>query len=143
MSRFSPTPPRPRPDLASLVLRVTVGGLMLFHGVDKIMNGVGWMGGMLEGKGFPAAMAYGVYVGEIVAPILLILGVAMRSSALAIVFTMAMATYLLHAGDLLSVGDHGEYALELQVFYSFGAIAAALMGPGRYAVRTRGWLAKL
>ena len=116
---------------------------MLFHGVDKIMNGVGWMGGMLEGKGFPAAMAYGVYVGEIVAPILLILGVAMRSSALAIVFTMAMATYLLHAGDLLSVGDHGEYALELQVFYSFGAIAAALMGPGRYAVRTRGWLAKL
>ena len=28
-------------DIAKLILRVSVGVMMLFHGVDKIINGIG------------------------------------------------------------------------------------------------------
>ena len=89
---------------------------------------------MLEKNGLPGFLAYGVYVGEVVAPVLMILGVFMRSSAAAIAFTMVMAIYLLHSKDLFSLGDHGAYAIELQVFYLLAAVAAALVGPGRIAV---------
>ncbi|MCO4745508.1 MAG: DoxX family protein [Proteobacteria bacterium] len=130
-------------DAGALLLRLTVGGLMLFHGVDKLMGGIDWLPGALAKNGLPGFLAPGVYVGEVVGPVLLMLGVATRSAAAAIIFTMLVAVYMLHSGDLFSLGSHGEYALELHVFYAAGALASALMGPGRYAVPTKGWLAKL
>ncbi len=130
-------------DVGALLLRLTVGGLMLFHGVDKIIGGIAWLPGALEKNGLPGILAYGVYLGEVVAPILLMLGVAMRSSAALIAFTMVMAVYLTHPNEVFALGDHGEYALELQVLYGIGAIAAALVGPGRFAVPLKGRWAKL
>ena len=130
-------------DLGSLLLRVTVGGLMLFHGVDKVSGGVDGIMAMLGKSGLPSALAYGVYLGEIVAPILLILGIAMRTSAAMMALTMVMAVYLIHAGDVFALGKHGEYLLELHTFYAVGAVAAALLGPGRWAVPVKGWAARL
>lgn len=124
---------------AALLMRLTVGGLMLFHGLNKVQTGVDWLPGLLEANGLPAALAPGVYIGEVVAPVLLLLGVATRLSAAAIVFTMLMAVYLSHPGDVLSLGKHGEYALELHVFYAVGALVVALIGPGRYAVTVPSW----
>ena len=82
-------------------------------------------------------------VGEVVAPAFMVLGVAMRTSAVAIVTTMLFAVYLLHPDDVFALGEYGEYALEIHVFYAVGAIAAALIGPGRFAVPLRGRWAKL
>jgi putative oxidoreductase len=130
-------------NTGALLLRTTVGGLMLFHGVDKVIGGIAWLPGLLEKNGLPGALAYGVYLGEVVAPVLLILGVAMRSAAACIAFTMGMAVYLLHPEDVFKLGEHGEYALELHLFYAIGAIAAALVGPGRFAVPLKGRWARL
>lgn len=130
-------------DVGALLLRCTVGGLMLFHGVDKVKGGIDWLPGVLAKNGLPEVLAPGVYVGELIAPICLILGLATRSAAAAIVFTMALAVYLVHPGDVLALGDHGEYALELHVFYAVGALAAALIGPGRYAVSPPEWARRL
>lgn len=107
---------------------------MLFHGVEKLVNGIAWLPGQLSSRGLPAELAFGVYLGEVVAPLLLILGVAMRSSAIMVVFTMVIAVYVVHPTDLLALGEHGEYALEVHVLYAAGAIAAALLGPGRFSV---------
>ncbi|WP_213976007.1 DoxX family protein, partial [Serratia marcescens] len=63
-----------RPDAGKLALRLTFGGLMLFHGVAKIQHGIGWIADALQQQGLPAFIAYGVYVGEILAPILIVLG---------------------------------------------------------------------
>ncbi|TWT54372.1 putative oxidoreductase CatD [Rubripirellula amarantea] len=122
-------------DLGKLVLRVTIGGLMLLHGLAKLKSGVGGIEGMLEGKGLPTFIAYGVYVGEIVVPILMALGVFTRISALIFAFNMVVAIYLAHAGDLFSLGDHGGWAVELAGLYLFGAVAIALLGPGRFALK--------
>ena len=55
-------------DTGLLILRLTLGILMLFHGIAKITNGVGGIEGMLTSKGLPAFLAYGVYVGEVIVP---------------------------------------------------------------------------
>ena len=54
-------------DLGKLLLRLAVGGLMLFHGLHKLFGGVGFISGMLVEKGLPGFIAYGVFVGEGVA----------------------------------------------------------------------------
>lgn len=120
-------------DIGKLILRVAVGGLMLFHGVDKVQNGIGEISGMLAGNGLPGFLAYGVYVGEIVAPLLILVGWYTRPAAAVLAFNMVVAVLLAHRGDLFSLGDHGSYALELQSFYLLGAIAIALFGSGRFS----------
>lgn len=121
-------------SVGKLLLRLTVGGLMLFHGIAKLQSGVGGIEGMLTGAGLPAAMAYGVYVGEVVAPILLILGLWTRIAAVVFAFNMVVAITLAHSGDLLSVGEHGGWKVEAAGFYLFTAICIAMLGPGRFAV---------
>ncbi len=58
-------------DAGKLLLRLAVGGLMLFHGLHKLLDGVDGISGMLAAKGLPGFIAYGVLVGEVVAPCLL------------------------------------------------------------------------
>lgn len=121
-------------DLGKLILRLTVGGLMLFHGVDKLQSGIGGISGMLAAKGLPTFLAYGVYVGEVVAPLLLIVGLFTRPAAAVFVFNMIVAVALAHPGDLFKIGEHGGWALELQGFYIFTALVVALIGPGAWSI---------
>ena len=78
-------------DLGKLVLRLTVGILILLHGIAKLSTGVGGIAGMLAGHGLPQQLAYGVYIGEIVAPVLLIVGFYTRPAAWIVVINMLVA----------------------------------------------------
>jgi len=120
-------------DAGKLVLRVALGVLILLHGIYKIGTGVGGIAGMLQGHGLPGALAYLVYVGEVVAPLLLILGVLTRPAAWIIVVNMLFAFGLVHMQDLTARGGSGGWKLELQGMYLFGALAVALLGAGRYS----------
>ena len=57
-----------------LILRLALGVCLFMHGVAKIMNGVSGVKSMLVAKNIPEFVAYGVYLGEIVAPVMIILG---------------------------------------------------------------------
>ena len=107
---------------------------MLFHGYFKINNGVDFMDGMLEAKGLPVMLKYGAYVGEVAAPVLLILGVFPRLCALAIAGTMGMAIYLAHSAELMSLGKHGAWAIELPAFFLLASLSIVLMGGGKLGV---------
>jgi putative oxidoreductase len=121
-------------DWGKLFLRLSVGGLMLFHGVDKLLNGIGGIEQMVVDHGLPAELAYGVYVGEILAPLAILLGVLVRLSSLVVVINMAVAIGLAHTGDLLELGAHGEWALETPAMYLLGALALSFLGGGRLAL---------
>jgi len=122
-------------DLGKLILRLTLGGLMLFHGIGKLMHGVGFIETQLGAHGLPAILAYGVFIGELLAPLMVILGYQTRIGALLIVFNMAVALVLVHSNQLLSLGGNGGWALELQGFFLFTAIAVIFLGPGRYKMK--------
>jgi len=121
-------------DLGKLILRVTLAVLMLFHGYAKLTHGVGFIEGMLTGAGLPAIMAYGVYIGEIIAPILLILGVQVRLSALVIVFTILTAIFLVHINDIFTVTKHGAWGIELPMFFLLASLAIIFLGAGKYTI---------
>ena len=122
-------------DLGKLIIRLTLGGLMLFHGIAKLLNGIGFIEGELASHGLPTVLAYGVYVGEVLAPLMVILGYQTRIGALIIVFNMLFAIALVHAHQLLSLGGNGGWALELQGFFLFTAVAVIFLGPGRYKLK--------
>lgn len=122
-------------DLGKLIIRLTLGGLMLFHGVAKLFHGVGFIEGQLASLGIPAFFAYGVFIGELLAPLMVVLGYQTRIGALLIAFNMLVAIALVHGHDLMALGSNGGWALELQGFFLFTAIALMFLGPGRYKLK--------
>lgn len=121
-------------DIGRLVLRLTLGVLILLHGVAKIAGGPGGIIGMVEKTGLPGELGYLVYVGEVIAPLLLIIGLWTRIAAALIAGNMLVAVVLAHTGDLFTLTRSGGWALELQAMFFFVAVAIVLLGPGRYAV---------
>lgn len=118
-------------DIGKLVLRLTLGILMLLHGIAKLSNGIGGIENMLVSHGLPAFFAYGVLVGEVLAPLLLILGFYARIGGVLIAINMVVAIALAHSSQLFDLSKSGGWALELQGFFLFTAIAVALIGPGK------------
>jgi putative oxidoreductase len=124
-------------DLGKLILRLTLGVLILLHGIAKISGGTAGVEKMLEGAGLPSFIAAGVYVGEVLAPILVIIGLYARVGAALIVVNMLFAVMLAHRADLSVLTKTGGWALELQAFFLFTALALMLMGPGRLSINQR------
>ena len=125
-------------DFGKLVLRVVLGVLILLHGVAKLKGGVGFLEPILVKSGLPVWVAYGVYIGEVLAPAMVILGVFTRTAAFIIFVNMLFAIFLVHRPELFMLGKQGGWALELQGMFLFTAFALMFMHPGRYAL-TRRW----
>lgn len=125
------------PDTGRLILRLCVGGLLLFHGVAKIVHpgSLGFISGMLNANNLPAILAYAVYIGEVMAPLMVIVGYQARVGGLLIVVNMAFAIFLAHSGDFFSLTEHGGWAIELQMFYLLSALAVVFLGSGRLAFK--------
>jgi Predicted membrane protein len=121
-------------DLGKLLLRLVLGVLILLHGVAKVLAGPAFIVGLVAKMGLPQPVAYLVYVGEVLAPILLILGIWTRPAALVIVINMIVAVWLAHAGQLFTLSQTGGWALELQGMFFVTALVIALLGAGRYSI---------
>lgn len=119
-------------NLGKFILRLSVAGLMLPHGIHKLMHGIGGVKYLLGQAGMPQFLAYGVYVGEIVAPVLMILGLYSRVSALLVAFTMFVATAAAHAHEIFKFTEYGGFVIELNALFMFAALAVALIGPGKF-----------
>jgi putative oxidoreductase len=124
-------------DFGKLVLRLTLGILVLLHGIAKLKGGVAFLTPLLTGAGLPAWVGYGAYVGEVLGPVMVILGLYTRIGAFFIFANMIFAIFLVHRPELMMLGKQGGWALELQGMFLFTALAIMFMNPGRYAVTRR------
>jgi putative oxidoreductase len=131
-----PTPSfKTHPDTGLLVLRLGIGAILLFHGIFKATHGVAWIAGPLGQHGLPAWLSYGVYIAEIIAPLMLIFGLWTRIAGLIIAFDMAMAIFLARLGDIGKINPMGgAWAIEVEMLFLVGALTLALAGGGRYGV---------
>lgn len=116
-------------DLGLLVLRIGVAGLMLTHGIPKFLA---FIGGDLSVVGDPIGIGalistILVLIGELVAPVLIIIGLKTRFAAVASAITMAVAAFIVHGADPLA-------KKELALLYLFSFIAIAFMGAGSISV---------
>jgi putative oxidoreductase len=125
-------------DAAKLILRLTVAIVVLFHGVWKLQNGIAWMAEPLGELGLPAFLAYGVYVAEVVAPIMLIVGWQVQLAALVIVIDMIMAVVLVLGPQLFTIRESGGgWGIELEALIFGGALATFFLGAGRFSIDGR------
>lgn len=121
-------------DIGKLTLRLMVGVMLLFHGLDKMQDGVDMIKFYLVQKGISGSFAYFIFLTEVIAPLLLILGWKSRIWASVIAFQMVMAIYLVYVQQIFAVGEYGQWAIEVEMFYLMSAIAIATLGSGRYAI---------
>lgn len=121
-------------DWGKLLLRLAVGGLLIFHGIAKMRNGIGWMAGPLSGLGLPAFVGYGAYVGEVIAPVFLMLGKWARIAGLVVAFNMVSAIMIALRAKVFTLNVGGGWAIELELMFMLGGVVIFLLGSGKYSL---------
>ncbi|MFV0482655.1 MAG: DoxX family protein [Bacteroidales bacterium] len=124
-------------NIGLLLLRVSAGAMMLLHGIAKLIHGVGFIEGMLVSMGLPAFLAWGVYVGEVIAPLMLIVGYRTKIGGAVMAFNCLVAMLMVHSSNLFALGEHGGLANELLFLYFFASLALLFTGGGKYAVSNK------
>ena len=119
------------PVLGYHLLRLSVAAMMLLHGIAKLGKGVGGIQGMLTTHGLPAFVAYGVFIGELVAPLLVLANVFVGPAALVMAINMLFAIGLVHMHQLFTLGQAGGWGIETQGLFLFGALALAFLAPAK------------
>lgn len=129
-------------DIGKLILRIMLGGLIFLHGWHKVLHGIDNQIQMLAGNGIPGVFMYFAYISEVLAPVLIVLGIFTRLSALSIVVTLVTILYVIPV-PLLSLNEHGALNIEGQLFYLLTPAGLFFLGPGRYRIWNSGsgnWL---
>ena len=118
-------------DTALLILRVITGTVLIHHGFEKLANIENFADAFVRPLHlpFPIFLSYVAAFSEIGGSWLLILGLATRFGALAIVGTISVAIY--HA---LVTSGFNIFLLELLLLYFASATSIALTGPGDFSI---------
>lgn len=124
------------PEIAKLLLRISLGVLILFHGIHKVIHGIGGVKAMLSSAGLPEFLSYGVYVGELIAPIFIILGLYARVASLVLGFNMLVAIFLAY-GFSFSLAKYGGLSIESPLLFLIMSILVFLLGSGKYSVNNK------
>jgi putative oxidoreductase len=119
-----------------LLLRISIGLLILLHGIANLTSNYSFIKSVLNGFGLPETIAYFVFIGEIIAPILIIIGWRTKLASLVLAFNMLTAILMVHSVAIFTLNQFGGWGIELQGLYLFGTITIFLLGAGKYALST-------
>ena len=137
-------------------LAFCLGFLLLFHGVDKLFNGIDFLDKMLLsslpfseytapcnpclsfGMGFMKEVVivpnnpyleylpYVVYTGEVIAPLFLIFLRYIKIASIVIVLYMLLTIFVLYQDKFLELGANGAWSIEVPMLYLIIAVALIL-----------------
>jgi len=136
-------------DLGKLILRVTVGGLIMFHGIALATGDTG-IPNRLVAWGFPEQLMWLGFIAEFFGGLGMVLGVYARLGGFLVGTFMVIAIIMSHIGLMNSqnhlfmvannpAGNHWDhYFLETQAFYLFGAYAVFFLGAGKLGLNKGG-----
>lgn len=123
------------PELAKFILRVGFAVLFLLHGLHKMQTGVDFVGSKFVEFGLSASFAYLAYIAEVVAPILMILGIFTRLAAFFAASGAVVIMILMHFNDFFSLTNVGAWSVESIATFFFGFVVVMLLGSGKYALK--------
>jgi putative oxidoreductase len=126
-----------RIDVAALVLRASLGVMFVAHALLKylVFTPAGTVK-FFQSIGLPGPFAYATIAAEIIGGALLILGVYTRAVSFALVPVLIGATWVHSGNGWLFTSPNGGW--EYPAFLTLTAIAAGLVGSGRYALDALG-----
>ncbi|MEP0134017.1 MAG: DoxX family protein [Eudoraea sp.] len=115
-------------DIGLAVLRILPSAFLLSHGIPKLQK---LLNGDFEfadpiGIGATPSLFLAV-IGEVICPILVIIGYKTRWATLPILILMVVAAFIVHGSD-----PFGRKELALLYLVCFAVIM--LLGPGRYSI---------
>jgi len=115
-------------NVALLLLRMLVGGLLLSHGISKLMNFETMSPTFFDplGVGSKASLSLVIFA-EVGCSILVITGFFARLACLPIIFNMGVAAFVFHDKDPFQVK-------ELALLFLGLFIVIFLTGPGKFAL---------
>ena len=116
-------------DLGLLLLRVAGAGMLLTHGIPKLMR---YFGEDPIQFGDPIGIGAGpshflIMFAEVFCAALVLIGLKTRWAAIPVIFGMLVAAFLFHAADPFG-------AKEKPLLFAVIFLAIFLMGPGAYSV---------
>lgn len=115
-------------SLASLILRLSFGGMMLSHGYGKFLKLIGGDFSFADPLGIGEMPTLIIAVlGEFISPILLVLGLKTRWASILPALTMLVAAFMVHADDPWR-------KQEFPLLYFFGFLTIYLLGSGEYSL---------
>ena len=116
-------------DVVLLILRIGVAALMLTHGLPKLQMLLS--GGEIQFPGvmgLSPAISLGLAVfAEVIASILILIGLATRLAAIPLIITMMVAVFMIHANDPFATK-------ELGLLYIFLYIPLLILGSGKFSL---------
>jgi putative oxidoreductase len=117
-------------SLGLLLLRLSVGVMMIHHGQEKLADPQQFASTYVASLHlpFPLFFAYAAGFSELIGSWLVIFGLLTPLGALALTGTMAVAAY-----QHISTAGLNIYVLELVALYLGGSLALLLVGPGRFS----------
>lgn len=121
-------------DIAKLILRLMIGWVMLPYGIDYAKDGLDFIFEVLKNNGLPSFLAYGVLAGELVGPILVLIGWWSRIGGALIFITMFLSILLAHRDIMFEYNEFGGWSIALNAMLSFGGLAIFFAGAGKYSV---------
>lgn len=124
-------------DIGLLITRISIGFPMLLYGLGKLFNGISFIQGILIEKGLPAFFGYGVYVGEVIAPVLLLIGYRTRLASAVFAINCITAMLLVQSADIFSLNANGGWQVELLAIYALVAVGLFFTGAGNLAVSSK------
>ncbi|MUP45738.1 DoxX family protein [Gramella sp. BOM4] len=118
-----------RTDLGLLIFRICIGGLMLTHGLPKLLRFFGPEEiSFADPFGLGAAFTFSFAVfAEFFCSLFIIFGFLTRIASIPLILTMATAALIIHMPD-------GFGKQELPLLYLSGFILLLLTGPGKYSI---------
>ncbi len=124
-------------DLGIFITRIAIGFPMLVYGISKVYNGIDFIRDLLIARGLPPFLGYGVFLGEIAAPLLIIVGFRTRAAAMVFAFNCLTAICLAQTDYIFRMNEYGGWALELLSIYILVGIGLVFTGAGRMSLSTK------
>ncbi len=122
------------PDLAALILRVSLGGLFLAHAWLKIaVFTPAGTAQFFQSLGLPGALAYVTIAAELLGGVALIVGWQVRLVALALVPLILGTIVTVHGAAGFFFSNQGG-GWEYPAFWALALIVLAFLGGGRFAL---------
>lgn len=115
-------------DIGLLILRLGIGGMMLTHGIPKLMNFAEMSTKFADPFGLGPEISLGLVVfAEVFCAILLMVGFKTRWVAIPLLITMLVAAFMIHGAD-----PFGKK--EKALLYAVALVPLLLSGGGRLAI---------
>jgi putative oxidoreductase len=115
-------------SFATLLMRLALGGLMIPHGYNKLINFASLSSKFSDPFHIGSSVSLGLTIfSEFFCGVFIVLGLMTRFACVPLIVNMAVAVFFAHKGDFFNTGEKAT-------LYLFCFIALLFTGPGKISM---------